>query len=76
MEKCELLKFQLEKREMTIVDEIRDRGEVSVNFGTEGIVIIEVFPEDIINLKKYLRFCGYSYMLRIRKTKAQILVKM
>lgn len=74
--KLELLKHQLVKNGLSIVKCISMRGQVILGEENEGLIVLESSPEDILSIKKYLSFYGYKYLVRIRKTKMQILVKL
>ena len=76
MEKLELLKYQLIKNGLNIVKKISHKGQVILGEENEGLVILEGSPEDILSIKKHLSFYGYKYLIRIRNTKTQILVKL
>ena len=76
MNKLELLKYQLVKNDLNIVKSLSNMGEVILGEENEGLVVLESYPEDILSIKKYLSFYGYKYLVRIRKTKMQILVKL
>lgn|GEM_PF-3445138 len=75
MVKEELLRYQLISRGLEVVENISSRGQVILGDERQGLVVIESCPKDIQVLKRYLSFCGYSYLVRIRSRKTQILVK-
>lgn len=75
MVKEELLRYQLISRGLEIVEQISTRGQVILGDVSEDLVVIESCPKDIQTLKRYLSFCGYRYLVRVRSRKVQILVK-
>ena len=76
MKKRELLKHQLINNGFKIVEKSLEKGQVILGKEKDGFIVMESYPEDILTVKKYLNFYGYKYMLRIRNSKTQILLKL